>query len=129
VASDESRDIPRAVRQECYDRDGGCCRVCGKFLGERYTIHHIEFGGGSGPGMGGRRVHDPAKMVGICSWPGDPTYKAKPCHDVVHSEKRVWQPILRMAVQRPGITAFQLRRWLRAADHASAGSAQGNDDR
>jgi len=107
----EHDSIPDEVRVEVYLRDALTCRVCGKYLGERVGIHHIEFGGGSGPGMGGRRVHDPEKMCCICWLPGDPAYRSPTCHVRVHSDKLLWQPLLLAVVQMPGVTAFQLRRW------------------
>lgn len=115
----EHDTIPEDVRLEVYLRDGTFCRMCGKYLGERAGIHHIEFGGGLGPGMGGRRVHDPDKMVVICWLPGDPVWKAQSCHSRAHSDKLLWQPLLAAVVRMPGVTAFQLRRW-----NAAAASAQ-----
>lgn len=107
----EHEGIPDEVRQEVYLRDLLTCRMCGKHLGERCGIHHIEFGGGLGPGMGGARVHDPDKMVVLCWLPGDPAWKSPTCHTRAHSQKLLWQPYLLAVVQQPGVTAFQLRRW------------------
>lgn len=107
----EHQGIPDSVRREVYLRDGTCCRMCGKFLGERAGIHHIDFGGGLGPGMGGGRVHDPEKMVVLCWLPGDPAWKSMTCHARAHSDKLLWQPLLTTVVTMPGVTAFQLRRW------------------
>ena len=111
----EHNDIPDDIRIEVYVRDYMTCRMCGKYLGERAGIHHIEFGGGLGPGMGGRRVHDPDKMCVICWLPGDPAPRSKSCHTRAHDDKLLWQPILLAVVSRPGVTAFQLRRWSVAA--------------
>lgn len=103
-AKRETLEIPDSVRRIIDDRDGGHCRVCGKYLGSERAIHHIVFGGDE-RGMGGRRVHDPDEMVTVC-WLG-----ANSCHDLVHSRKRLWQPYLLAIVHRPGTTAMQLKRW------------------
>jgi 5-methylcytosine-specific restriction endonuclease McrA len=29
-----------AVRQQVYDKQGGCCSVCGLFLDKHFVIHH-----------------------------------------------------------------------------------------
>lgn len=86
------------------------CRVCGKFLGDRRAMHHVVYGGDA-RGMGGRRVHNVNEIVTICWLPGDPRWGMRPCHDVVHSNKRRWQPLLLAIVDRPGVTAVQFDRW------------------
>jgi hypothetical protein len=36
------------------------------------------------------------------------------CHlNVVHRNKRLWQPLLELVVAHPGTTAFQWRRWMK----------------
>lgn len=109
-AREESLAIPLNVRQAVDERDEGHCRVCGKFLGERRALHHIVYGGDA-RGMGGRRVHDPAEIVTVCWLPGDPAPGMRPCHDLVHSNKRIWQPLLLSVAARKGVTAVQLQRW------------------
>lgn len=104
-AKEESLAIPASVRAIVDQRDGTHCRVCGKFLGERRALHHVIYGGDA-RGMGGRRVHDPAEIVTVCWLPGDGD-----CHQLVHSRKRLWQPLLLEVAKRSGITALQLRRW------------------
>ena len=104
-ARDESLAIPDDVRKIVDDRDGQCCRVCGKYLGERRALHHIVYGGDA-RGMGGRRVHDPTEIATVCWLPGD-----NGCHERVHSAKRIWMPLLLITVQRRSITALQLQRW------------------
>ena len=55
--------------------------------------------------MGGRRVHTVEEIVTVCwMWGGN-------CHDRVHREKLLWQPLLLEVVHRPGLTAMQLMRW------------------
>jgi len=104
----ETLAIPDSVRRIIDERDGQHCRVCGKFLGEGRAIHHIIFGGDA-RGMGGRRVHNPDEMVTVCWMYGHKG--ALPCHDLVHQQKRTWQPLLLEVARRKGITAIALRRW------------------
>lgn len=109
-AKAESLSIPANVRAAVDTRDGMHCRVCGRFLGDRRALHHIEFGGGSGPGMGGRRKHDMATIATVCWLPGDGD-----CHALVHSRKTYFQDLLREVLTRPGLTVLQLERWRRRA--------------
>jgi 5-methylcytosine-specific restriction endonuclease McrA len=102
----ETLAIPKSVREIVDARDGYSCRVCGKWLGhERRAVHHIEYGGDL-TGMGGRRIHDPDTMITVGWLPGDCQ-----CHQLVHGNKRLWQPVLLAVVNKPGVTALQLRRW------------------
>lgn len=104
-SQEETLAIPKRVRDEVDDRDGGFCRMCGKFLGERRCIHHILFGGDR-QGMGGRRHHDPDEMASLCWLPGDMN-----CHQRAHSQKTFWQELLLLAVASPHrVTALQLAR-------------------
>ena len=106
-ATEESLSIPLSVRQAVDLRDARHCRVCGKYLGDRRALHHVIYGGDA-RGMGGRRQHNLAEIVTVCWLPGDGD-----CHQLVHSAKLVWQPLLLQAAQRPGVTAMQLKRWQR----------------
>jgi 5-methylcytosine-specific restriction endonuclease McrA len=94
-----ARDIPAHLRSEVYGRDNGTCRMCGRG-GIPTQIHHIIYGGDA-RGMGGRRIHNVDEMV---------TLDAS-CHELAHSDKGKWQPLLLLAIQKPGLTAFQLQRW------------------
>jgi hypothetical protein len=102
----ETVAIPDRLRKEVDERDGGFCRMCGKFLGERRAIHHIYFGGDL-QGMGGRRHHALDNLVSLCWLPGD-----MDCHQRAHSRKSYWQRFLTAAITAPTkTTAFQLARW------------------
>ncbi len=104
-------DIPAAVRKLIDERDKFFCRVCGIFCGKhRRAIHHCEFGGDA-RGMGGRRVHDPDKMLSVCWLPGDNN-----CHQRLHADKERWQVFALVAAVTPGVTVLALER-------ASRGSA------
>lgn len=103
--TDDSLEIPASARKAIYERDGGICRMCGIFCGPGwYDVHHIIFGGDQ-RGVGGRRIHNVDEMVSLC----------RTCHSKAHARKLHWQPMLSLVVKRPGITAFQLARWQRAA--------------
>lgn len=120
----ETLAIPTAVREAIDVRDGRHCRVCGRYLGEQRAIHHIVYGGDE-RGMGGRRVHDIDQMVTVCwLWAGN-------CHDRVHADKHLWQPLLLDVAQRSGITALQLYRWRRArtAEHIQRNVAAASHNR
>lgn len=110
LAVSETLAIPASVRAAVDERDGTHCRVCGKYLGERRALHHVVYGGDA-RGMGGRRVHNVDEIVTVCWVPGDPMSGVQSCHDRVHSNKHVWQPLLLEVARRRGVTALQLRRW------------------
>jgi 5-methylcytosine-specific restriction endonuclease McrA len=103
-AQKETLDIPAAVRRAVDQRDGSHCRVCGRFMGDARALHHIIYGGDE-RGTGGRRVHNVDEIVTVCWMFGSD------CHSLVHSNKKLWQPLLLQVVQTPGTTAMQLKRW------------------
>lgn len=102
-ASRETLAIPQAIRDQVDERDQRVCRVCGRYQGDSRALHHIVYGGDS-IGVGGRRIHDVDGLVTVC-------WMFKGCHEFVHSNKKLWQPLLLAVVQQPGLTALQLRRW------------------
>lgn len=92
--------VPAEVREFVIDRDGSCCRVCGRYV-EHPALHHIRY-----RSQGGLDV--PSNLVTIGWLPGHD------CHlSIVHANKRLWQPILLEIAERPGVTAFAWRRWQR----------------
>lgn len=109
-STSETVAIPQAMRKAVDERDNFHCRMCGKVIGKRRAIHHIDFGGDS-QGMGGRREHVLDNLISLCWLPGD-----NECHQRAHALKPYWQPILTEVVKRPGITAFQYARWADRAD-------------
>lgn len=105
-AHSETVAIPQSVRQAVDERDRGVCRFCGKFLGPRRAIHHIDYGGDT-QGMGGRRNHEVSNLISLCWLPGDGD-----CHQRAHSDKAYWLPILtEVAIRAGNVTALQLSRW------------------
>lgn len=111
-AHGESLGIPEAVRKVVDFRDQQRCRVCGKYLGDRRALHHIIYGGDA-RGMGGRRVHNADEIATVCWMPGDPQPGTRSCHELVHSNKALWQSLLLEVVKSGNLTALQLLRWRR----------------
>lgn len=104
-ATSETLAIPTDLRAEVDERDQQYCRVCGTYLGLGRALHHIRYGG-TYQGMGGRRQHSLDNLVTVC-WMG----QGGNCHDLVHSLKLIYLPLLEQVIRTPGVTAQQLRRW------------------
>lgn len=102
----ETLAIPKWLRDEVQARDQGVCRLCGRHE-EYLAIHHIVFGGGAGPGMGGRRIHELDNLLSV-GW----MYQHD-CHSLIHGDKGLWSPLAHEVIKRPGVTMLQLRRWQR----------------
>lgn len=100
----ETLQIPTRLRSEVRDRDQDLCRVCGAHA-EHPALHHIEYRSEGG-------LHVIENIVTV-HWMYAPR-----CHERMHAEKRRWQPILRYVARTPGVTAFQVARWLRAGSMA-----------
>lgn len=96
--------VPSDVRELVIERDGQCCRVCGRYV-EQPALHHIQY-----RSQGGLDVPSNLVTIGWVPW--------HDCHlQVAHANKRLWQPVLEAIAERPGITAFQWRRWSREGGH------------
>lgn len=108
---EESLKIPTDVRLAVWERDGGCCRLCGQTV--NLICHHVMFGGDA-VGMGGRRFHSVDNIVLLGGIYGHR------CHDRVHEVKHHWQPLLQAAILLPGTTALQINRWLRSGQTAAS---------
>lgn len=104
-AQTETTQIPDAIRLEVDGRDQLRCRMCGKYLGDRRALHHIMYGGDA-QGMGGRRLHEAWNLITVCWLPGD-----NGCHNRIHSNKKLWQPVALAAAETPGVTMLQIARW------------------
>lgn len=100
----DPKTVPKNVRSEVIERDGSCCRVCGRYV-EHPALHHILYRSQGGPNT--------AENLVVVGWlPGHD------CHlNVVHRNKRLWQPLLELVVAHPGTTAFQWHRWMKDALH------------
>ena len=97
--SREDHDVPANVREAVLLRDAHTCRVCGRHT-EQPALHHIEYRSEGGP-------NTIDNLITIGWLPGHD------CHlSVVHANKKLWQPILKQIVHMPGVTAYQVRRWM-----------------
>lgn len=100
----ESELVPARLRAEIIERDGSCCRVCGRFV-QNPGLHHIEY-----RSEGGLNVRENLITIGWSVYDHD-------CHlSVVHRSKRLWQPILKTVVLHDGLNARQVLRWARAQE-------------
>jgi hypothetical protein len=93
-----SEDVPERTRNECYERDGYRCRMCGITNGI-YHLHHIAYRSEGGP-------HTHNNLITLCFR----------CHDRVHTDKGFYQPLLKelISIDRP-VTGYQLMRWRKKA--------------
>lgn len=91
--------VPTRVRRAVIERDGHCCRVCGRWV-ETVGLHHVVFRSHGGP-----NTEDNLVVVG---WlPGHD------CH-LVHAHgvrAAVFREALQVCILTPGLTAVQLLRW------------------
>ena len=99
---EQSLAIPMEIREQVAERDGGLCRLCGR---RDVICHHIRYGGDE-VGMGGRRFHSVENIVSLGQ------YYEHQCHERVHGNKALWTPLLIAVVDQPGVSAFQVYRWV-----------------
>lgn len=92
--------VPTGVREYVLERDGSCCRVCGRYV-EQPALHHVVF-----RSQGGLDVPSNLITIGWLPW--------HDCHlPVAHGrEARTWREIFLAIADKPGITALQARRWV-----------------
>lgn len=95
----ETLEIPARVRAEVYERDQNLCRFCGSYV-EHPAVHHVLYRSEGG-------LHVPENLVSV-HWMYAPR-----CHELAHSSKTTWQPILLYVARTPAVTALQVARWLR----------------
>ena len=92
------RDIPESVRWRVYERDNRTCRICGVTSAYTYSVHHIVYRSQGGS-------NDEANLILLCG------SGSNGCHLLAHSNKSLWEPILRQLVTTTGVTGLQLKRW------------------
>lgn len=90
-------ETPTAVRDQVLARDRHRCRVCG---GEGHHVHHIRY---RSEGVD----HQPHNLITLC-WEH---------HEVVHSNKKKWKPLLLAVIwfeyfERRHLTVLQVERIL-----------------
>lgn len=92
--------VPSDVREFVLERDGSCCRVCGRYV-DQPALHHIKF-----RSQGGLDVPSNLITIGWVPW--------HDCHlPVAHGRNaRSWREIFLAIADRPGITAYQAKRWV-----------------
>lgn len=93
----KATEVPVAVRAHVLERDRHCCRVCGRHA-DPAALHHIAYRSQE------RNGHSASNLVTVGYAYGHL------CHQMIHSDKGLWQPALLAVVDVPGITALQ---WLR----------------
>ena len=82
-------DVPADVRQRVFARDGHRCRYCGS---ERsLMLHHIDYRSEGGP-------HEEWNLIALCAVH----------HELVHSDKRRFQPLLKAYVWVRGVESRML---------------------
>lgn len=94
--------VPTRVREFVVDRDGECCRVCGRYV-ETPALHHIVFRSQGGLDL-------PSNLITIGWLPGHD------CHlTIAHGRNaRYWREIFLAIADRPELTALQVSRRLAA---------------
>jgi hypothetical protein len=98
--SREDLDVPASVRAEVLERDGQCCRVCGRFV-EQPALHHIVFRSQGG-------LHVPGNLVTI-GWIGEHDCHLRLAHG---RDAAKWRELLQQVVVMPGgVTCLALARW------------------
>jgi 5-methylcytosine-specific restriction endonuclease McrA len=93
----QGHPIPTAVRGEVLTRDRSRCRYCG---GDGHHVHHVCY---RSEGID----HQPHNLITLC----------REHHDLVHSNKRVYKPLLLATiwfeyVERRHLTVMQVQRIL-----------------
>jgi hypothetical protein len=93
---ERANDVPVEVRAEVYLRDKARCRFCGT---PAATVHHVLY-----RSQGGTHVEE--NLIVLC----------QEHHDLMHSNKKYWQPILldlmRRLYEGQSCTVPQVERWL-----------------
>lgn len=95
-------EVPTTVRQAVTRRDRGRCRWCGS---PATHLHHINY---RSEGVD----HQPHNLITLCV----------KHHDVVHSNKHVWKPVLLATIwysySGRSVTVPQVHRWLNLPNNA-----------
>lgn len=91
------------VRDFVIERDGQCCRVCGRYV-ENPALHHIVF-----RSQGGLDIPSNLITIGWTPW--------HDCHlPIAHGpDARRWRQLFLQVTETPGVTALQMARWQETA--------------
>lgn len=101
----KATDIPAATRKLVLERDGHRCRWCGA-TNAGVHLHHIVYRSAM------RNHHDPSNLISLC-----PRH-----HELVHTDKGKYAPILLRLLESPGCTGFQVARRMEREVRTDVGS-------
>lgn len=91
--------VPSEVRGLVIERDGSCCRMCGRFCSYP-ALHHVVYRSQGGLDIPGNLVVIGQEYDHDCHLP------------FAHGpQARMWREYLLAAIELPGRSALQLRRW------------------
>lgn len=90
----KATDIPRSSREAVHERDGQCCRLCGRWT-EGPELHHVVYRSQA------RNHHEPENLATLCHR----------CHRVAHTYPTIVRLALQEVLTLPGTTGLQWLRW------------------
>lgn len=96
-------DIPEATRWAVYQRDNQRCRMCGQANAYTYSVHHIQYRSAGGN-------NDLDNLILLCG------SGSSGCHLQVHSNKDLYEQVLRDVLATPGVTGLALLRRTKRAE-------------
>lgn len=73
--------VKKEIYQQVYERDKGKCRLCGTSL--NLHLHHLVY-----RSEDKKLINEPTNCIMLCV----------KCHQLVHSNKHKWQPILKSLI-------------------------------
>lgn len=74
--------VSKKTYDKVYERDKGCCRLCGN---DKIQLHHIIY-----RSEDKSLIDEPNNCIMLCI----------KCHKLVHSNKHLWQPILKEMINK-----------------------------
>ncbi len=95
---EETLSVSARVRAQVLERDASTCRFCGGHVSQP-ALHHVRY-----KSEGGTNTADNLITV---HWMYTPR-----CHERLHANKRLWQPLALQVLNEPGVSILQLQRWI-----------------
>lgn len=80
--SKKRKFVSKEIYDKVYERDKGCCRLCGN---DKIQLHHIIY-----RSEDKSLIDEPTNCIMLCI----------KCHKLVHSNKHYWQPILKEMINK-----------------------------
>ena len=74
--------VTKEAYNKVYERDKGRCRLCGS---NQIQLHHIIY-----RSENKKLINEPSNCIMLCA----------KCHELVHSNKHYWQPILKEMINK-----------------------------